>query len=88
MANGKCGVLLLAAAFLCGRAFADDPFPQTRQAAIAMKAKDALASTSFYDPPDPLPTVAPGTLSGPSPSTATICPRARMPSASCLTRVR
>ncbi len=62
MANGKGGALLLAAVLLCGRAFADDPLPQTRQAAIAMEAKDALPLTSFYDPPDPLPGAAPGTL--------------------------
>jgi hypothetical protein len=60
--NGKCGAVLLAAALLCGRAFADDPLPQTKQAAIAMEAKDALPLTSFYDPPDPLPSAAPGTL--------------------------
>ena len=52
MTNGKCGVLLLASVLLCSRAFADHPLPQTRQAAIAMEAKDALPLTAFYDPPD------------------------------------
>jgi pimeloyl-ACP methyl ester carboxylesterase len=41
---------------------ADDAIPKTLAEAIEMEAKDALPRTAFYDPPEPLPGAAPGTL--------------------------
>jgi len=41
---------------------ADDATPKTLAEAIDLEAKDALPHTAFYDPPEPLPAAAPGTL--------------------------
>ncbi len=41
---------------------ADDELPKSRAEAVAMEAKDALPRDRFYDPPQPLPAAAPGTL--------------------------
>jgi len=41
---------------------ADDAIPKTLAEAIEMEAQDALPRTAFYDPPEPLPAAAPGTL--------------------------
>ena len=41
---------------------ADDALPASRAQAVAMEARDALPLTPFYDPPEPLPAAAPGTL--------------------------
>ena len=41
---------------------ADDAMPKTLAEAISLEAEDELPLTRFYDPPEPLPRAAPGTL--------------------------
>ncbi len=61
-----CGSCLISACFIASLSLspvrADDSLPKSRAEAIAMEAKDALPLTRFYDPPQPLPAAAPGTL--------------------------
>jgi hypothetical protein len=45
-----------------GAALADDELPKSRAEALLMEAKNALPLTRFYEPPQPLPEAAAGTL--------------------------
>ena len=57
------GILIVALSMLAAvTAAADDVLPKSRAEALAMEAKDALALTNFYDPPDPLGVRTPGEL--------------------------
>lgn len=55
----SCAIL---GAWLVNSAANAEDLPKTRADAIALESADALPLTSFYDPPDPLPSAPAGTL--------------------------
>ncbi|HTV97840.1 MAG TPA: hypothetical protein VME42_17725 [Steroidobacteraceae bacterium] len=55
----RCWLALLLVSFA---ALGDDQLPSSRAEALTLEATDALPLTRFYDPPQPLPRAAPGTL--------------------------
>lgn len=62
MVRFHCLPCLVAVLLLASSVLADDELPKSRAEAVSMEAKDALPLTRFYDPPQPLLAVAPGTL--------------------------